>query len=280
MASSAQYLQSDEHSNRNHNVFTLAALGFLTYYFAVMWHELVGHGLTAYLFGAHQMILTSTSLDPDPNNTLPQLADGQWCSRIFYAAGALADIVLGLALCPVLGYAIRRMWSPTTRLFLWLMVTNSLFSAFLYPAYSGISGFGDFIGTIYGWPHQVILRTIETILGLVACYWTIQFLGRIFSTFPESRVRLALIPYAASTIVFCLAGLRLHHATHMLLAYVLPASLLGQLPLPLSVWLAKQHHTNAPLPGIVPLNPVVILVAGVFIVIIWFTAHGVRFTLP
>jgi hypothetical protein len=278
MASSA-HPQIDQRSNRNHNVFTLAALGFLSYYLALMWHELVGHGLAAYLFGAHQMVLTSTSLDPDPNNNLPQLADGQWRSRVFYAAGTLVDILLGAALYPVLRFAVRRKWGPAARLFLWLTVTNSLFAAFLYPAYSGIFGFGDFIGIIYGWPHQALLRASETILGLLACYWAVQFLGKMFSTFPESRLRLALIPYAASTIVFCLVGLRLHHAAHFMLVSVIPASLLGQLPLPLSVWIARRHSMNAPLPGIVPLNLLVILLALAFTVIVWFTAPGVQFTL-
>jgi hypothetical protein len=53
-------LPGNREPSDRHSVWTLSALGFLSYYVTVMWHEVVGHGSMMYLIGARHFILTST----------------------------------------------------------------------------------------------------------------------------------------------------------------------------------------------------------------------------
>jgi len=77
---------------------TLAAVGFLAYYTVVMCHEVAGHGLALYLFGARHFVLTSTSID---------ITDHPWAlaswgtpNRIVSLAGPLATLLLSLLTFP------------------------------------------------------------------------------------------------------------------------------------------------------------------------------------
>ena len=90
----------------NHNFFTLAAVGFLAYYVVGMWHELLGHGLALYLYGARHFVLTSTSM----HSTDEILPSGTTAHRVVEAAGSLLTILLGIALTrsSIVRFAIER----------------------------------------------------------------------------------------------------------------------------------------------------------------------------
>ena len=121
----------------NHNVFTLAAVGFLAYYVVGMWHELLGHGLALYLalylYGARHFVLTSTSL----HSTDGLLPSSPTASRIVEAAGSLSTIVLGIALYPLVYRTFRYRANPISRLFLWVVAAIGIFHGFSYFAFLG-----------------------------------------------------------------------------------------------------------------------------------------------
>jgi hypothetical protein len=213
------------HADR-HSVPTLAAIGFLAYYVVTMCHEVLGHGVAFYMLGAHHFVLTSTSMDS--SDTLPALAPGTLGYRFICAAGSLSTILLGILLYPLLILALRKQANITLRIFLWLLVAVSIFHGFCYIIYSGLAGVGDWKEVIAFWPHQTFLRVLEVVFGTLICTGVVRFFAALFSTFPESLTRLALVPYASATFIFCLAGLRIPHGRYLMLISVLPASLMGQ----------------------------------------------------
>ena len=144
----------------NHNVFTLAAIGFLAYYVVGMWHEILGHGLALYLYGARHFMLTSTSM----GSTDLLLPSSTTASRVVDAAGSLSTILLGIALYPLVYSTFRDRANPVLRLFLWLVAAIGIFHGFSYIAFSGVANVGDWKGVIEQWPHQGLLRAVEVVL--------------------------------------------------------------------------------------------------------------------
>jgi uncharacterized protein YggT (Ycf19 family) len=61
---------------------------------------------------------------------------------------------------------------------------------------------------------------------------------------------------------------------------VIPAALLGQAILVFITPVARSLRAVAPPPQAIRTSPMVILIAAAFVVIIFLTAPGVRFTLP
>ena len=132
-----------------------------------------------------------------------------------------------------------------------------IFHGFCYITYSGLAGVGDWKELIAFWPHQTFLRVLEVVFGTLICTGVVRFFAALFSTFPESLTRLALVPYASATFIFCLAGLRIPHGRYPMLISVLPASLMGQVILlcvaPSLAGFAKNQHPKKSFPPVLPL---------------------------
>jgi hypothetical protein len=267
-----------QRTQTRHSILTLAAVGFLAYYITVMWHEVVGHGSAFYLLGARHFILTSTNIDT--SDSLPSFADGTAGSRFVSAAGALANILLGLVLYPVLRAAERRGASLTLRVFLWLLVAVGIYIGVIYPAYSGAFGVGDFDDFIVNWPHRTLIRIFEVVFGSLLCAGVVRFFATSFGEFPESLTRLAWVPYIAAAVIFCVAGLRIPHGLHLMIISVIPAALLGQSILVFVAPVARRVRKEAPPQEAIPISPIAIVVALVFVVVVLLTAPGVHFTAP
>ncbi len=263
---------------RGHSILTLAAVGFLAYYIMVMCHEVVGHGGAFYLLGARHFVLTSTSIDtPDK---LPAFADGSPGMRFVLAAGSLSNVLLGILLYPLLRIAQRKGASLTLCLFLWLVVAVGIFIGFIGPTYSGIFGEGDFDDFILNWPHRALIRTFETVFGMLICIGVVRYFAKSFGQFPESLTRLAWVPYISSAVVFCAAGLRIPNGAHDMIISVIPAALLGQSILAFVAPVARRVRAQVPPREAIPASPVAIVVALIFVVVIFLTAPGVHFSLP
>jgi hypothetical protein len=261
-----------------HSVPTLAAIGFLAYYVVVMCHEVLGHGVAFRMLGAHHFVLTSTSIDS--SDMLAAFAPGRLGYRFINAAGSLSTILLGILLYPLLILAMRKRANITLRIFLWLVVAVGIFHGFCYIIYSGLAGVGDWKEVIAFWPHQTFLRVLEIVFGTLICTGVVRFFAALFSTFPESLTRLALVPYAAATFIFCLAGLRIPHGRYLMLISVLPASLMGQAILLFVAPVARRLRKESAPEEVVPISPTALFFAALFIVIIFLTAPGVHFMMP
>jgi hypothetical protein len=263
---------------REHSLWTLAALGFLAYYFTVMWHEILGHGATLYVIGARHFVLTSTSMhSPEISFGGERITPG---ARLALVAGPLSNAVLGIVLYPIFRFVTLKGASLTLRFFLWLLTALNFFLGFAYLFFSGVFGVGDYAGVIAGWPHHDLLRGLEAVFGTLLCGATVRFFATSFAEFPESLWRLALVPYVSAALLFCLAGLRIPNGAHLMLASVIPASLLGQAILPLITPVAHRLRAVAPPPQAISTSPTAILIAAAFVVIILLTAPGVPFTMP
>jgi len=108
----------------------------------------------------------------------------------------------------------------------------------------------------------------------------VRFFAALFSAFPESLTRIALVPYASSTFIFCLAGLRIPNGTYLMLTSVLPASLMGQAILIFVTPVARRLRKETALEEVVLTSPTALFFAALFIVIIFLTAPGVHFVMP
>ena len=261
-----------------HSVPTLAALGFLAYYVVMMCHEVLGHGVAFHMLGAHHFVLTSTSIDS--SDTLAAFAPGTLGYRFINAAGSLSTILLGILLYPFLILAMRKRANITLRIFLWLVVAVGIFHGFCYIIYSGLAGVGDWKEVIAFWPHQTLLRVLEVVFGTLICTGVVRFFAALFSTFPESLTRLALVPYASATFIFCLAGLRIPNGRYLMLISVLPASLMGQAILLFVAPVARRLRKESAPEEVVPTSATALFFAALFIVIIFLTAPGVHFMMP
>lgn len=261
-----------------HNLWTLAALGFLAYYFTVMWHEILGHGLALYLLGAHHFVLTSTSMtSPDFPFDPQHISLG---NRFVSAAGAIANLILGTVLYPVLLTLNRKPSHLAIRLFFWLLTALNFYFCFAYPLYSGIFGVADFAMVIESLPHHGVLRWLEVVVGALCCAATTRIFASTFAEFPESLWRLSLVPYAAASLVFCAAGLLIPNGAYLMLISVLPAALMGQSILLFVTPVARRLRAFPPKPNPIAASPVAVACGLVFVVIVLVTARGVRFSLP
>ena len=261
----------------NHNIFTLAAVGFIAYYVVGMWHELLGHGLALYLYGARHFVLTSTSLgatdEISPSSTT--------ASRVVEAAGSLSTILLGIAVYPLVYRTFRDRANPVLRLFLWLVAAIGIFHGFSYVAFSGVANVGDWKEVIAHWPHQGLLRVLEVILGVALCAWEVRFFAKFFGKFSESLTRLALVPYFSGTVGFCLAGVRLPHAAYYFAISVIPASLIGQGILVFVAPVARRlSNIGTGEKDSIPFCAGTLILAAILLGILLLTAPGVHFSVP
>lgn len=264
--------------SQQHNVWTLAAIGFLAYYFTVMWHEVLGHGSVMYLVGVRNFILTSTSMFPqNMHSTAGQVTLGR---RLVVLGGPFSNTLLGLVLYPLFRFLTRSRANLTVRYLLWLLIALNFFLGFAYMVFSGIFGVGDFAVAIAFLPYHALLRVLEVVVGILLCVATVRFFAASFAEFPEDLWRLALVPYISATLVFCAAGLRNPAGAYIMMASVVPSALMGQGILPFVAPLARRLRVAVPPSQAIPASPTAILVATVFVVIIFLTAPGVRFTLP
>ena len=241
-----------------------------------MWHELLGHGLALYLYGARRFVLTSTSLQSTDGIS----SSSPTASRVVEAAGSLSTILLGIALYPLVYRTFRDRANLVLRLFLWLVAAIGIFHGFSYIAFSGVANVGDWKVVIERWPHQGLLRAVEAVVGVATCAWEVRFFAKCFGKFSESLTRLALVPYFSGTVGSCLAGLRLPHAGHYFAISVIPSSLIGQSILVFVAPIARRSSIGTREKDIIPFCAGALVLALIALGVLVLTAPGVHFTLP
>jgi len=132
------------------DLWTVAAIAVLAAIVTNVAHETIGHGVGLLLAGGRSGIFTTTRLIvPTP------VPDPAW--RIFDLGGPAGNLVfaglgwLGLRRLP----ATRVRW----KLFCWLVMAFSLFWAFGYLLFSGVTGRGDWLALLpeHWWPGRVLL---------------------------------------------------------------------------------------------------------------------------
>jgi hypothetical protein len=132
------------------HVWTVAAIAALAYIVVNAAHESIGHGAGLLLAGGRSGILTTTRLIiPKP------LPSPNW--RIFDLGGPAGNLV-----CAGLAWLGLRLFSrarAALHLFLWLTMAFSLYWAFGYLLFCGVTGRGDWMALLPsgGWPFRAVL---------------------------------------------------------------------------------------------------------------------------
>lgn len=178
----------------SHDRRTVVSMAVVGQALAVLLHEGVGHGVTAWLRGAGPVALTS--------NHLSSLREDRWVD----AGGTLVNLAVGVLALLLANACGRR---ANARYALWLFAALNLFPAAGYFLFSGVFGFGDWYAIIKGMPHEGLGRVGMAVFGAsfsVLVAWRLALSLRPF--FPEASQynAVARIPYLAACVFNCIAG--------------------------------------------------------------------------
>src|SRR3974390_3074489 len=145
-------------STPSDDFITVAAVAVLAFIVADVAHEGLGHGLGFFFAGGKSSMLTTTRLI-----VWITLPDPQW--RIFDLGGPAGT--LAAALLAWLGLRLLRTYPVQLRFFLWLVMAFSLFWAFGYLIFCGVTGRGDWMALIGGTRFLTMGRVLFVVLGIL-----------------------------------------------------------------------------------------------------------------
>ena len=182
---------------------TLAGIGIVAYVLPVVLHETLGHGLAAWLFGAHPDRLTSIAIYW-PSDHLPA-----WQERIVQAAGSTVNLLIALLALALLRSRIR-LGAPT-RYFCWLLAVLGFLAPGGYLCMCWF--FGDWHAFSQGLTPDWFWKGLLTVIGVLLYTVGISVgLAQLRPFLPaEARARgafahrLCLTPYLAGGMIGCLA---------------------------------------------------------------------------
>jgi hypothetical protein len=192
-----------------HDTWTIAATSCIAFVIADLSHEVLGHGVTAYLLGAQHLLLSSTYLSSDIN------------SKLVDAAGTIANLLEG-----ALAWLLLREVSSSIRwrYFLWLLVAFNFFDGTGYFLFSAVSNSGDWAEIIRGLPHGGAVRFAMGVTGAVAYGLSAYICANALAPFSEKLEDLTFVPYWTVLVVNCAAAALNPLGFRYLLVSALPAT--------------------------------------------------------
>jgi hypothetical protein len=195
---------------------TLIAISALACILQDVLHEGLGHGVTAWMSGAHIMTMSTVVLQSDMGT--------RWIS----ANGTLVNLVFG-ALFWLLLLRPKR-YRPATRYFLALAMAGNLFTGTGYFLFSGILNFGDWAAVIRGWQPPWMWRVGLVVLGAASYYASLMLVATTLKPFrsTDTRHRLRVLcwtPYFTDGILAGLGGLLNPLGLFYVIASALPSTL-------------------------------------------------------
>lgn len=195
---------------------TLIAISALACILQDALHEGLGHGVTAWLSGAHRLTMSTVALQSD--------IETRWIA----ANGTLVNLVFGAIFWLLL--LKPQHYRPATRYFLVMAMAGNLFTGTGYFLFSGVSNFGDWAQVIQGlrphWMWQVGL----VVLGVVSYFLSFLLVAAKLKPFQgpgaSSRVRaLCWTPYFTDGVLAGLGGLLNPLGLFYVVASALPSTL-------------------------------------------------------
>jgi hypothetical protein len=228
---------------------TVVALAAIACVVQDILHEGLGHGVTAWLSGAHRLTMSTVALQSDID------------TRLIAANGTLVNLLFAAIFWLLLRRGPR--YRPATRYFLVLALMGNLFTGTGYFFFSGVMNFGDWAAVIRGlephWAWQLGL----VVLG-IASYWaSMMIVGLELEPFREKNghspriLRLCYTPYFTDGILAAIAGLMNPIGFFYVIASALPSTLganAGLLSLPFVMRSWKRVHEEEPV-GPIPRSP-------------------------
>ena len=206
---------------------TLIAISALACIVQDVLHEGLGHGVTAWLSGAHRVTMSTVALQSD--------IDTRWIS----ANGTLANLLFAAIFWLVL--SAPRRYKPATRYFLVLAMAGNLFTGTGYFLFSGVFNFGDWAAVIRGLQPHWMWQAGLVVLGLASYYASMLLVAAKLMPLlgkAESSGRLRMLcwtPYVTDGMLAGVAGLFNPLGLFYVIASALPSTLganAGMLSLP------------------------------------------------
>jgi hypothetical protein len=180
-------------------------------------HEGMGHGVTAWLSGAHRVTMSTVALQSDIAT--------RWIS----ANGTLVNLLFGAIFWLVLLKPAR--YRPAARYFLVLAMAGNLFTGAGYFLFSGALNFGDWAEVIRGLQPHWMWRIGLVVLGVASYYASMLVVAaemKPFRSNDEASRRLRLLcwtPYLTDGILAGLGGVFNPLGLFYVVASALPSTL-------------------------------------------------------
>ena len=230
-------------------------------------HEGLGHGVTAWLSGAHKITMSTVALQSD--------IDTRWIAANGTLVNLVAAGILWLLLLPPQRYR------PVTLYFLVLAMAGNLFTGTGYFLFSGVANFGDWRTVIEGLQPHWLWRIGLIVLGVASYYASMLIVAAKLRPFqgrdPRSLRWVCWTPYFTDGALAGLAALFSPLGLFYVIASALPSTLganAGLLSLPGLV-----RHGRRPEEGLVIPRSVPWIVGGSIasLLFIFVLGRGIRF---
>ena len=180
-------------------------------------HEGLGHGVTAWLSGAHHLTISTVALQSD--------IETRWIS----ANGTLVNLIFAAIFWLILRRAGG--YRPATRYFLLLAMAGNLFTGTGYFLFSGVANFGDWEAVIRGLQPYWMWRLGLVVVGAISYYLSMLLVAAELKPFlgadrGSRRIRgLSWTPYFTDGILAGVAGLLNPAGLFYVVASALPSTL-------------------------------------------------------
>jgi hypothetical protein len=197
--------------------FTLVGISALACILQDVLHEGLGHGVTAWLSGAHRVTMSTVALQSD--------IDTKWIS----ANGTLVNLLFAAIFWLILLRPQR--YSPATRYFLVLAMAGNLFTGTGYFLFSGILDFGDWAAVIRGLQPHWMWQVGLVVLGAASYYASMLVVGARLKPFqseggqPRRLWGMCWTPYFTDGTLAGLGGLVNPLGLFYVIASALPSTL-------------------------------------------------------
>lgn len=224
---------------------TIVAISVLACVLQDVLHEGLGHGVTAWMSGAHRLTMSTVALQSD--------VDTRWIS----ANGTLVNLIFAAVFWLLLRGGSR--CRPTLRYFFVLAMMGNLFTGTGYFFFSGVANFGDWAAVIHGLQPYWAWRLGLIVVGAGSYYLSMLLVAAELKPFhgsnePPSRMRsLCWIPYFTDGILAGVAGLLNPAGLFYVIASALPSTLGANAGL-LSLPSMMRKNTVAPEESMPPLT--------------------------
>jgi hypothetical protein len=225
------------------DLLTLASISALACILQDVLHEGLGHGVTAWLSGAHRLTISTVALQSDMGT--------RWIS----ANGTLANLLFAAVFWLLL---LRpRRYRPATRYFLVLAMAGNLFTATGYFFFSGVFNFGDWSAVIRGLQPHWMWQLGLVVLGVASYYASMLVVAAGLKPFQARnhsvpRLRgLCWTPYFTDGLLAGLGGLFNPVGLFYVIASALPSTLganAGLLSLPFMIRGGSRDEEESPGP--------------------------------
>ncbi len=199
------------------DLLTIIAIAVLACILQDVLHEGLGHGVTAWLSGAHRVTMSTVALQSDIGT--------RWISANGTLVNLLAAAIFWLLLRRPERYA------PATLYFLIMAMAGNLFTGTGYFFFSGVADFGDWAAVIHGLEPYWLWRVGLIVLGVASYYASMLLVAaklKHFHARGESTRRLRVLgwtPYFADGSLAAIAGLLNPAGLFYVIASALPSTL-------------------------------------------------------